>query len=135
MKTTMSEILKKEFDYKANLIGERTDEGGWTHDAWLIHINGETVEYKTGTGHRKEIRGFGGRRFKAVAPKIDDVLSALVIDGGAMSEAFSDWCDNYGYDTDSRKALATYEACQENGIKLRRIGVNIDDAMEAFQDY
>lgn len=35
-------------------------------------------------------------------------------------ETFGDWCSSYGYDTDSRKALDTYLACQESEERSRR---------------
>ena len=48
---------------------------------------------------------------RPVTPTAASVLYSLLADASADGESFSDWCTNYGYDTDSRKALATYEAC------------------------
>lgn len=45
-----------------------------------------------------------------------DVLSCLTKNDPGM---FLDWCDECGYDTDSRKALATYEAVCEEWREVR----------------
>ena len=75
---------------------------------------------------------------KATVPpvlKLDDILCCLVNDAQASTMSFDQWCSEFGYDNDSRKAFATYEACQKNGDKLRNLGVNIAEAQEKFQDY
>jgi hypothetical protein len=57
-----------------------------------------------------------------VSPKLDDVLHSLLMDGSAYFDAqsFEDWCNDYGYDSDSRKAEATWKACDEIGRNLAR---------------
>lgn len=63
----------------------------------------------------------------AYEPSAADVVSSLVLDGSACDETFEDWCSNFGSDTDSRKALETYLACQEGGKKIRRLlGADFD---------
>lgn len=56
-----------------------------------------------------------------VKPPLPDVLACLISDGPADFDAltFDQWCADYGYDTDSRKAFAAYEACCDTGRKLR----------------
>lgn len=51
-------------------------------------------------------------------PKEYDVLAAIGYDN---SENFSDFCDCYGYDTDSITARDTYEAVKRENKGLRRI--------------
>ncbi|MAX51523.1 MAG: hypothetical protein CMH22_06045 [Methylophaga sp.] len=169
MKTT-SEILKQEFDFKANHLGLRLDDNLWQHDKWIVTINGQDFEYSTGIGHRQpakvkwqrgmeNYRGFKDEatyylngRFKQdkeslevvnskleamtqVKPlNIDNVLYSLVMDAQAGQEMFEDFCDNFGYDSDSRKAFDIYQACQKNAVKVRQF-LNIEEASEAFQDY
>lgn len=70
-----------------------------------------------------------------VRPKLDDLLYSLVLDADACDNSFEEWCSNLGYDSDSRKAFATYEACKANGKKLIGLGVDIAAAQEKFQDY
>lgn len=59
-------------------------------------------------------------RKQGLAPKPADVLHSLLMDGDAFFDGmtFEDWCGNLGYDTDSRKAEATYRACDEIGRRL-----------------
>lgn len=57
-----------------------------------------------------------------VRPDCEQVVSSLVMDGSAYFDGsrFEDWCADLGYSEDSRKALATFEACQEIGRALTR---------------
>jgi hypothetical protein len=75
---------------------------------------------------------------KPLLPDNCDVLYSLLSDGDAIDHAsFEDWADNYGYDTDSRKAETIYRACLDTGLKLR---ASLGDELiaklrEVFQDY
>jgi hypothetical protein len=51
-------------------------------------------------------------------PDEKDVMYALLSDAEALTQSFEDWADGCGYDTDSRKAEATYNTCRDNGYKL-----------------
>ena len=127
----------------------------------------QKFDYFTGMGHRapatrdQKIRathGFQGltendkkgltsygRRYlaevekmrKPVTPHAAGVLYSLILDSSAVEQSFSNWCSEYGYDDDSRKALATYEACQANADKLARIfdHATREAIREALQDY
>lgn len=68
--------------------------------------------------------------------KAASVCHSLVLDAQCGNETFQDFCENYGYDSDSRKALATYEACQKVGREFRiLVGKDFDAIAEALQDY
>lgn len=54
-------------------------------------------------------------------PRVRDILHSLYMDYSCSQGTFEDFCSNMGYDTDSRRALDTYLACQESGAKLRKI--------------
>jgi hypothetical protein len=45
-------------------------------------------------------------------PTAADALDCLKMDASSAGGSFEDWASDYGYDADSRKALATFEACQ-----------------------
>ncbi len=117
--------------YSAVLIGPRKRDG-WDCDAWRISFSRGAAaldqDYFTGTGHRKSARPMPAdiarlrpnilarhdwekANLTPVAPTAGSVLYSLLMDASGAEENFHDWCANYGYDTDSRKALATYEAC------------------------
>ena len=63
-------------------------------------------------------------KWKALAkprdPHAADILQSLLMDASAVGQSFDSWCDEFGHDADSLKALAIYEAGQKNTDKLRR---------------
>lgn len=104
----------------------------------------QTFEFRTGFGHRKlspgwkaeglakwyhnvvgTVRGYAqaiaAGALRPVPPGAADVVSCVLSDLEAVSSSFEEWCDNYGENSDSRKVLATYHACQQNGDKLRKL--------------
>ena len=68
-------------------------------------------------------------------PKIEDVLYGLTMDACAIELDFEEFCDDYGYDQDSRKALKIYNACRSNYRKLVKLGLNLAELQEHFEDY
>jgi len=54
-------------------------------------------------------------------PTADDVVETLTLDSHALSVSFEEWCDDYGYDSDSRSAEATYRACRKLGERFARL--------------
>jgi hypothetical protein len=133
----------------------KSDDWQETAHHWLITIGGQKFDYHTGIGHRRmgtshfdDYRILKSRAIVsdtdlqrwlsctiAEKPALDDVLHALVMDASACEESFDEWCQNFGYDTDSRKALDTYLQCQSNATKLRKAGVNIERERERLADY
>jgi hypothetical protein len=94
--------------------------------------------------HRREGQGFGARCrscFEAwpcaetlrrswisgspdsvpAAPGAADVLDSMLSDASSYENArdFADWCGEYGYDTDSRRAERTYNAVAEQTKQVR----------------
>lgn len=70
-------------------------------------------------------------------PTLADVLHCLLIDAEAIDTgSFEEWAENYGYDTDSRKAEGIYRACLEIGLNLCAILGDelISKLREALQD-
>jgi hypothetical protein len=53
-------------------------------------------------------------------PEAADVLNCLADDSAGVSNArsFEEWADEYGYDTDSRKAEKTYNVCVKQAAGL-----------------
>ena len=56
-------------------------------------------------------------------PTAADVLNCLASDAAGFENArsFEDWCSEYGYDTDSRKAEKTYKAVEKQSDQLKRL--------------
>ena len=126
----------------------RTTRDHWDCFAFTCSINGESFDYYLGTGHGiddkelTELAQKSGRsksselvRWKAKhpgefctvepfglvkKPTAADLLYSLIADSGACNDSFDEWCSDYGYDTDSRKAMDIYIACQTNASKLRK---------------
>lgn len=115
--------------------GERSkDAQGWEHFAWRVTLwyAKRTLEttFRTGTGHvRPAPEWIGGKRQPRipVPPSAADVLHCLCSDARAGEATFADFCTDFGYDTDSRKALEIYLNCQAEGPKLRTLlGADFD---------
>lgn len=55
-------------------------------------------------------------------PEAADVLDSMAMDASTCVNArdFADWCSEYGYDTDSRKAERIYNVIAEDTRRLRR---------------
>lgn len=128
-------------------------------DAWFVVINGQHFNYYTGIGHRDinlkstwgtkwsgDVKFLKQNRYKLrdevlvqvstpVPPEFDSILACLVNDAIGSAQTFDDWCSDYDYDTDSRKALKTYMSCQEISKKLRLARVPIEKEAERLQDY
>jgi hypothetical protein len=62
-------------------------------------------------------------RYRIRKPTAADILDCLASDCSGIDNArgFEDWASDYGYDTDSRKALATYEQCVKQAAELQRL--------------
>jgi hypothetical protein len=67
-----------------------------------------TVDFFMGSAHTKE-------------PTSYDVLYCVLSDASVLDMSFEDFCGDFGYDLDSRKAEQTYKACKKSGTKLRKL--------------
>lgn len=147
--------------YTARYAGEQVQWDNQQVDAWRVTFaqvaaNGKPAapfetEFYQGLGHRKARRpmpeyvhnnSYSRRQWEAlhvkpVAPTAAAVLYCLLSDASATDQCFADWASEYGYDTDSRKAFAIYEACCANGLELRRVftAAQRADLRGLLQDY
>lgn len=55
---------------------------------------------------------------ETLKPGAYDILACLSL---VYEDNFEDWCDSYGYDSDSKTADKTYTACIEQDRQLRRL--------------
>jgi hypothetical protein len=67
-------------------------------------------------------------------PKLEDVLDCLASDSSGYEnvDSFEDWCQEYGYDTDSRQAVQIYHAVSEQAKQLEHFLAFA--APEAYQE-
>lgn len=54
-------------------------------------------------------------------PEAADVVSSLILDGTCGDQSFKDFCADFGYDVDSRKAEQTWKACAAMTPKIKRL--------------
>lgn len=63
-------------------------------------------------------------------PSVVDVLSSILMDA-TDGETFRQWCDEFGYDVDSRSAEQTFRLCEAGGEWARRaFGRDFETARE-----
>lgn len=88
---------------------DKTDE--WTHKAnkWQVKLVYFDKEFVTDFYMGSRLVNKMGRPKK---PTIKDVLYAMIMDD-VSNLNFDDFCDEFGYDNDSIKALKIYEGCQK----------------------
>jgi hypothetical protein len=112
-------------------VAARPDDDGsdWARDArhykiTLVTSIGEVeTYYSQGSGIKVE-------------PTIGTVLRCLRSDAGAYNLSFEEWCDEYGYDNDSRRAERTYNACRDTAADLENLlgPGGFDELMEGSFD-
>jgi hypothetical protein len=135
-------MTKPGYEYLRNKYGTeiesqfiaKIEDGEWPHFEWRVTLKRDgkvyTLPYKMGLGHiqtpcKKRIQK-GGRyvdrpcthvrcegREVPIPPDLYTVFCSLKSDA-TRGATFQEWCFDYGYDTDSRKAMDTYIACQES---------------------
>jgi hypothetical protein len=97
-------------------VDARPDNDGsdWAKDARHYEITLATslgsivTYYSQGSGIKTE-------------PTIGTVLSCLRSDASAYNLSFEEWCAEYGYDDDSRRAERTYNACRDTAADLENL--------------
>lgn len=71
--------------------------------------------------------GHMDRRVKECqTPPTDYSLLACMASDSYHADTFDDWCGNFGYDTDSRKALDTFLKCQKISSDIQRFFTNAE---------
>lgn len=83
--------------------------------------------------YNEAVRGL----FEDAKLSLQTVIHSLLSDSRAGEMSFTDFCSDFGYDTDSRKALAVWEACVETNGKFRAlVGREMFDELETLlSDY
>ena len=93
----------------------RNQKATYTSGGDAIELAGErqlSVFFSQGSAHREQ-------------PTAAEVLDCLASDSTDAFETFENWCAEYGYDDDSRKAEKTYAIVQKQAANLKRfLGAN-----------
>jgi hypothetical protein len=112
--TNMKDEIKLELKHG---VSDRQQE---SLDQWQIEANQytATIKYK---GKQMTTPFFTGKGWTK-DPEIDDVMPALLSDYDVYQNwEFEDFCSEFGYDSDSRKAEKIFKACQKNGKAVERV--------------
>lgn len=68
-------------------------------------------------------------------PTAYDVLYCLLSEAASGADSFTDFCNNLGYDEDSRKAYRMWQDCQRTERNMRRLlGDDYETFLYAEQD-
>jgi len=105
-------------------------------DEWQQKSNQYTVTLKY-DGRQMTIPFFTGQGWSK-DPEVADVVSCLVSDYSCIesSRDFYDFCDNLGYDSDSRKSLNTYNQCLNQSKKLEKLlGPDLNQIIKQYENY
>lgn len=111
-----------------NSEGGLTKYPEWAKQGWSI-----VLKYQ---GKRAQFRFYGGGASKT--PTASDLVWAVATDSTALTESFSEWCAELGYNTDSVKDRSIYKACQRNGQRLIDLIGNAEifsQLVESARDY
>lgn len=152
-------MLQTEFSYQMvqDSFDGRTGEAEWSI---TLTRNGEsyTTPFTMGCGHRIYSKRLSGLFSKGQAiqipygtmsidhyeankasipkpPGLEDVLYCLVFDAQCCEGTFEDFCQDLGYNDDSIQDLDTYRACVKTRLALTKLGFNLTELIEQFQDY
>lgn len=121
MNTYKQFIERNHVDCEVKRVPFRTDNTEWQADARHFMY---TISIPTAYGgNGKKIQGYysqGSAHTKL--PTCEDILNALALDTNCIeSTSFDSWCGEFGYDTYSRKAYQTYEACMKEYKQLEQV--------------
>ena len=100
-------------------------------DSEMVDENPNMVRDNWQAYHYKDRLTFGKRQLTTFfsmglahtnEPDAEDVLDCLASDAAGIENTrnLEEWCGEYGYDADSRKAEKTYKLCQKQAKDLKR---------------
>jgi hypothetical protein len=131
-----AEIDKYEITLETRAGPTRThDDDGWEHYAYELRLS---YMDQAGDTHTLDTPWRAGMGHESGDVDLADVLYSLVSDSYFAGYDFEDFASELGYDTDSRKAFAQWEAVQDECRRFKDWCASDDmlDALaEAAQDY
>jgi hypothetical protein len=120
---------------KVNVIAEYGVKTDWDKlDEWQKKAHPYTVTLKYDK-RQMTVPFFMGPALTH-EPTDKDVLPCLIADYSVIDESFEDFCMNFGYDSDSRKAEKIYNQCKKNGKKLEKLfGPDLVKVTDYYSEY
>lgn len=127
MSTTTAKSLKRlaksvriECHYGAKLDYDKQDK--WQQKATGWHC---VLKYQ---GRRYSFDFWQGPAITG-EPTVEGCLDCLLSDSQGGEQSFEEFCSEFGYDQDSRKAETIWKACQKTAVGMRRL---LGDDFETF---
>jgi len=144
METTECSITLETLGLTAQFTGPTlTKRDEWECNAWVLFFRKgdktERFDYYMGIWLVEKLRPvvagrarfYGGCRTQPKRPDPLEVLHSISRDYvSTVNVSFENWCSEFGYDTDSKKAEEIYNACRETGLRLLNL-ISVQD-MEAI---
>ena len=89
------------------------------------YIKSQAIHLECATGQIAK-RAFGNSvyesRRRIDPPSVVDVVQSMLMYSDVLNyRGFAEWADNFGYDTDSRKAESIYRNCLEIALEMRSL--------------
>ena len=123
----------KQFRITSTFLGDKL----WSADDKMQNYNNHLVTIVNTENHKKTAFEFWGSIMKPEIETEQELLFAFycfLSDGEGSRYGFDDFCANFGYDTDSRKAYKTFKACEKSLKKAERIGIDEEMACDIMND-
>ena len=109
----------------------------WNNDAIGQNWNNHLITVINTEAHRKTAFEFWGSIVKPEISTEQELLFAFycfLSDGESSRHGFQEFCFEFGYDEDSRKAYRNFKACEKSLHKAERIGIDEDMANDIMND-
>ena len=109
----------------------------WSADDKMQNYNNHLVTIVNTETHKKTAFEFWGSIMKPEIETEQELLFAFycfLSDGEGSRYGFENFCFEFGYDTDSRKAYKTFKACEKSLKKAERIGIDENMACDIMND-
>jgi len=129
----------KELDRVLDEIGlgiAATHLGRWAEPGERGEQDHWDVVLKRGKAAPLSTRFHMGIGLDGRAPTAAAVVYSLMSDGRAGELSFEEFCSEFGYDADSRRAEKIWKECKKIAPKIRKLlGAHFERVTEAAQDY
>ena len=122
-----------EFKITSTFLGDKL----WNADDKMQNYNNHLVTVVNTETHKKTAFEFWGSIIKPEIETEQELLFAFycfLSDGQGSRYGFEEFCSEFGYDTDSRRAYKTFKACEKSLHKAERIGIDEEMACDIMND-
>ena len=114
------ELRKLDFGMKCMQIQNRPDGNDFGHFHYSIEVTRGNSSHHT---HYSCGSAWQDNQGKPIPPQLSDVIYSLFSDSADCYDDFEEFCDSYGYDNDSIKAMSVYNAVVAQNKLLEKSGL------------